>query len=68
MEIKSKNTIKTDDIESVIVIPKGATNGDVICTLYPKLRYTITNGRIITTIGDAASFDLDWWNSPYRKK
>lgn len=45
----------------------GMTNGDVIISLYPNLKYTIRNGRVITTIGVASSFDLEWWNAPYQK-
>lgn len=45
----------------------GTTNGDAIISLYPNLKYTIQNGRVVTTIGVVSSFDLDWWNSPYQK-
>ena len=48
-------------------IPDNATNGDVMISLYPNLKYTIQNGRVVTTIGVASSFDLDWWNAPYQK-
>ena len=47
-------------------IPDNATNGDVLISLYPNLKYTIQNGRVVTTIGVASSFDLDWWNAKYR--
>lgn len=52
--------------EPKITIPENATNGDMIIKVFPKLRYTIQNGRIVTTIGLASSFDKDWWNSPYK--
>lgn len=48
-------------------IPGNATNGDVIISLYPNLKYTIQNNRVVTTIGVASSFDADWWNTPYQK-
>ena len=48
-------------------IPDNATNGDVLISLYPNLKYTIQNGRVGTSIGLASSFDLDWWNAPYQK-
>ena len=48
-------------------IPDNATNGDTIISLYPNLKYTIQNNRVVTTIGLASSFDLDWWNAPYQK-
>ena len=50
-----------------IEIPDNTTNGDVLISLYPNLKYTIQNGRVVTTIGVASSFDLDWWNAPYQK-
>ena len=53
--------------ENCIVLPNNPTNGAVICLLYSNLRYVIQNDRVITTIGVASSFDLDWWNAPYRK-
>ena len=45
---------------------EGKTNGGVIISLYPDLKYTIQNGRVVTTIGVASSFDLEWWNAPYK--
>ena len=45
---------------------EGMTNGEVIISLYPNLKYTIQSGRVVTTIGVASSFDLDWWNAPYK--
>ena len=45
---------------------KGMTNGEVLCTMFPSLHYTLSdNGRIVTTIGVASSFDKEWWDSPY---
>ena len=48
----------------------GMTNGEALISLYPDLKYSIQilNGRVVTTIGVASSFDLDWWNAPYKKK
>lgn len=45
---------------------EGKTNGGVLISLYPNLKYTIQNGRVVTTIGVASSFDLEWWNAPYK--
>ena len=50
-----------------ISIPDGATNGDVIKTLFsdegtPEL----TLGNIVC-YGDA-NYDKDWWNAPYERK
>lgn len=42
-------------------------NGNVITSLYPNITFTIQNGRVVTTLG-ASSFNLEWWNAPYRKR
>lgn len=42
------------------------TNGEVIISLYPDFKYTIRNGRIITTIGVSSGFDLEWWSALYK--
>ena len=55
-----------DECHTVYNIPDNATNGDVLISLYPNLKYTIQNGRVVTTIGVASSFDLDWWNAKYK--
>lgn len=47
------------------VVPDMASNGYMITSLYPDLKYTIQGDRIVTTIGLAASFDLEWWNAPW---
>ena len=59
--------IHKDDISSIPSAFDGMTNGDVLINLYPNLKYIIRNGRVVTTIGVASSFDLDWWNAPYQK-
>lgn len=41
------------------------TNGEKLCIDFPNMRYTVSGHRVITTIGVAASFDLDWWNAEY---
>lgn len=47
--------------------PTNATNGDMIISLYPNLKYYVKGDRMMTTIGVASSFDLEWWNAPYRE-
>ena len=54
-------------VENGTPISDNATNGDVLISLYSNLKYSIQNGRVVTTIGVASSFDLDWWNAPYQK-
>lgn len=43
------------------------TNGEKLCIDFPNMRYSISEHRVITTIGVAASFDLDWWNAEYQE-
>lgn len=43
------------------------TNGEKLCIDFPNMRYIISEHRVITTIGIAASFDLDWWNAEYKE-
>ena len=53
-----------------IAIPDGATNGDVLCLIFPNLHYTLSDKspmRVVTTIGIASSFDANWWNTPYKR-
>lgn len=60
------------DEGSIIEIPEGATNGDMIKALFPnaQIEYHNTFVRvIIKTIGDNyVPFNYDVWNSPYRKE
>lgn len=50
------------------VVPDMASNGYMITSLYPNLKYVIRDGRVVTTIGLAASFDFEWWNAPYKEE
>jgi len=51
-------------IEDAIIISKGATNGEVIKTMFPDELLT----SITSTLwwGDNMSFNKDWWNAPYK--
>ncbi len=60
-------TIRTIVTLDTIELPENPTNGDMLISLYPNLKYTIQNGRVVTTIGVASSFDLEWWNTPYKR-
>lgn len=70
-------SLKTDEAYQLeyegvqnIVITEGMTNGDVLCHMFPNMHYTLSEktSRVVTTIGLASSFDIDWWNSPYKKE
>ena len=66
-ELRIIEDYEIDDASTIFEISDNATNGDVLISLYPNLKYTIQNGRVVTTIGVASSFDLDWWDAPYQK-
>ena len=52
-------------IHNAIIIPKGATNGDMIKAMFPDELLT----SITSTLwwGDNMSFNKDWWNAPYKE-
>ena len=58
-------------LENCIEIPNGATNGDMIKTMFPYIEIEGIGGEIkciAAQIGFGTSyFALDWWNAPYKK-
>ena len=56
-------------LENCIEIPNGATNGDVIKTIFPNIEIEGIGGEIkcIATKNGTSYFALDWWNAPYKK-
>lgn len=55
-------------IEDAIIIPEGATNGDVFKAMFPVLEIEIEGDQVTFWIDDYRwlSFRLDWWNAPYK--
>ena len=51
------------------LIPDNATNGEILCSIFSDMHYTLSEktSRVVTTIGVASSFDVGWWNSPYKR-
>lgn len=50
--------------------PKGATNGDMIKAMFPKCCSNMgnfDNGIVVDFMGDLHSFDMEWWNAPYKQ-
>ena len=56
-------------LENCIEIPNGATNGDVIKTIFPNIEIEGIGGEIkcIAAKNGTSYFALDWWNAPYKK-
>lgn len=63
---------------SIIVVPDGATNGDIIKAMFPDAEITMPrnplnpNSCVIVNYNYNEKhynyYRLDWWNSPYRKE
>ena len=55
-------------LENCIEIPNGATNGDMIKTIFPNIEIEGIGGEIkcIATKNGTSYFALDWWNAPYK--
>ena len=58
-------------LENCIEIPNGATNGDMIKTMFPNIEIEGIGGEIIKCIAvqigfGTSYFALDWWNAPYK--
>jgi hypothetical protein len=67
-----KDLVKTglENVQNIVLIKNGATNGDVIKVLYPNVDieiHNITVYVIFDMYSNVISFDLDWWNSPYKR-
>ena len=56
-------------LENCIEIPNGATNGDMIKTMFPNIEIEGIGGEIkcIAVKNGTSYFALDWWNAPYKK-
>lgn len=58
---------------NAIIVPKNATNGDMIKAMFPNLRITICSEAkptpYVMVIGEHYEFNntypLDWWDAPY---
>lgn len=51
---------------NAIVIPEGATNGDVIKAMFPNF-HTNEMSHTIWVGYDDMSFRKEWWNAPYKE-
>lgn len=52
------------------VLPENPTNGDMIVALFPvEIKYIFEELNVIVIIlnGKCKTFDLAWWNAPYKE-
>ena len=67
----SKSQINSLPTADVIPIPEGATNGDMIMTMFPNVKWWVNEDNEVFTDmpwkpEKCVYFDLDWWNAPYK--
>lgn len=72
---RMSNFSKEDGLD-ILVIPKGATNGDMIKAMFPDAQIDyheeseLVDSYVTVFIKDCDTcqdYSYDWWNSPYRK-
>ena len=59
------------DIYNAIIIPRNATNGDILMALFNvEILFISEQINIITVRYDNHSkiYDLSWWNAPYNRE
>lgn len=63
---KGLGEIGLENIQNIMLIKNGATNGDIIKTLFPNIDIEIHNITVYVIFdSNVISFDLDWWNTLY---
>lgn len=53
-------------IRKGILLPKNATNGDIIRAMFPKAEVIEKRAVVMVGISRMIVFDFDWWNAPYK--
>ncbi len=61
------DTVKYFDVENVIPIPEGTTNGDMIMAMFNCMVIEISNGKVYVE-HIYFPFDEEWWNAPYKRE
>ena len=68
-----KDLVKTglENVQNIVLIKNGATNGDVIKVMFPNVDIEIHNITVYVMFdmySNVISFDLDWWNALYERR
>lgn len=66
-----KDLVKTglENVQNIVLIKNGATNGDIIKTIFSNADIEIHNITVYVIFdmrSNVISFDLDWWNALYK--
>lgn len=70
-KLKYQGVLSQEDIDRIIVIPKGTTNGDMILKVFPNAKAKLSSDAnfINYTLGGFVftSVDKNWWKAPYKE-
>lgn len=72
--LRDRNIVREQPTANVIPIPEGATNGDMIKTMFPNGKEYDNDGDVRYEIeidfdySYCSYFDGVWWNAPYKKE
>lgn len=64
---KGLGEIGLENVQNIVLIKNGATNGDIIKTMFPNADIEIHNITVYVIFDNVISFDLDWWNALYER-
>ena len=54
-----------ENVENIILIKSGATNGDVVKVSFPNMKVDVAGG--VVKADRNTRFDLGWWNALYKR-
>jgi hypothetical protein len=70
-KLKYQGVLSQEDLDRIIVVPKGATNGDMILKVFPNAKAKLSSDAnfINYTLGGFVftSVDKNWWKAPYKE-
>ena len=62
--------LRERDLKRIIIIPEGATNGDMIKKMFPDGEViTLADGMVSVKYKEHSCwvhYESDWWNAPYK--
>lgn len=63
---KTLDCLGVENVQNIILIKHGATNGDIIKAIFKCMVIAIANGKVYVE-KIYFPFDEDWWNAPYER-